>query len=374
MKVASLDIAFFGSSLVSAYWNGAAAYYRGLLRALAERGHRITFYEPDAFRRQAHRDIADPAWAKVAVYPSDRDEDAWRVLEQARDADLLVKASGVGVFDALLEAGVLEVRRPGSQVAYWDVDAHATLDRLRLNPHDPLASLIPQYDFVFTYGGGDPVVAAYAALGARCCVPIYNALDPQTHLQVPPVPRFRSDLTFVGKRRPDREARVTEFFLRAARLLPSGRLLLVGNGWDTKPMPLNVTQLGHVFAHEQNALYCSATAVLNVTRETVARYGFSPPRRIFEAAGAAACLISDAWPGIETFLEPGREVLVARDGAEVAAHVLSLTPARARQLGRAARARVLSEHTYDHRAAQLERVLGVRRPVELAQWPGKVSA
>ena len=370
---AGLDIAFFGSSLVSAYWNGAATYYRGLLRALAERGHHITFYEPDAYGRQAHRDIENPLWASVVVYRAERDEDAWRVLEQARGADLLVKASGVGVFDALLETGVLEVRRPGGMVAFWDVDAPATLDRLRRNPLDPFIALVPGYDFVFTYGGGDTVVSAYAALGARRCIPIYNALDPLTHHQVHPVPRFRADLTFVGNRLPDREARVSEFFFRAARLLPSSRLLLGGNGWETKPMPANVTHLGHVFTREHNGLNCSATAVLNVNRDCMAAYGFSPPTRVFEAAGAAACLITDTWPGVDRFLEPGREVLVARDGAEVAAHVLSLTPARARQIGRAARARVLAEHTYGHRAAQLEDVLGIRGEAPRA-WPREASA
>jgi spore maturation protein CgeB len=187
------------------------------------------------------------------------------------------------------------------------------------------------------------------------------------------VPRFRADLTFVGNRLADREARVAEFFFRAARLLPSSRVLLGGNGWDTKPMPANVTRLGHVFTHEHNAINCSATAVLNVNRECMAAYGFSPPTRIFEAAGSGACLVSDAWPGIDRFLEPGREVLVARDGAEVAAHVLGLTPARARQIGRAARARVLAEHTYDHRAAQLEEVLGVRGAAPRA-WPREASA
>src|SRR5205085_11003353 len=106
-RAMSRDIAFFGSSLVSAYWNGAATYYRGVLQALAANGHRITFYEPDAFDRQAHRDIADPHWARVVVYPAAADETGVeRALDEARSADLIVKASGVGVFDTLLEARV----------------------------------------------------------------------------------------------------------------------------------------------------------------------------------------------------------------------------------------------------------------------------
>src|SRR5881394_2858186 len=131
----SLDIAFFGSSLVSAYWNGAATYYRGVLQALAANGHRITFYEPDAFERQRHRDIADPDWARVVVYPA-TEYGVEQALEAARGADLLVKASGVGVFDVLLEARIPALKRAGAMTAFWDVDAPATLDRLAGDPED----------------------------------------------------------------------------------------------------------------------------------------------------------------------------------------------------------------------------------------------
>src|ERR671933_639773 len=168
-----MNIAFFASSLVSAYWNGAATYYRGIVRALHERGHRITFYEPDAYGRQQHRDIPDPPWAKVVVYPGEGDENALRMVEHARDADLVVKASGVGVFDALLETAVLDLKRPGTLVAFWDVDAPATLDRMRAHASDPFRSCVPRYDLILTYGGGAPVVRGYEQFGASTCVPIY---------------------------------------------------------------------------------------------------------------------------------------------------------------------------------------------------------
>ncbi|ACB74427.1 CgeB family protein [Opitutus terrae] len=353
-----LNIAFFGSSLVSAFWNGAATYYRGIIRALADRGHRVTFYEPDAYERQQHRDIADPDWARVVVYRGDSHVAALHALEQARDADLIVKASGVGVFDELLEAAVLELKTAHNLVAFWDVDAPATLDRVTINLHDAFRPLIRRYDLILTYGGGDPVVTAYEALGARLCVPIYNALDPHTHFPVPPDPRFTSDLAFLGNRLPDREARVEEFFLRAAELLPERRFLLGGSGWPDRPLPANVTYAGHVYTADHNAFNVTPTAVLNINRASMARYGFSPPTRVFEAAGAGACLITDAWTGLELFLEPGREVLVANDGSEVAEHVRTLDRARAEHIGAAARQRVLAEHTYAHRVAQLESVLG----------------
>ena len=357
-----LDIAFFGSSLVSAYWNGAATYYRGIIRALARHGHRVTFYEPDVYDRQRHRDIPDPEWARVVVYdgPDKGEGGVWRALEQARGADMLVKTSGVGAFDELLEAAVLEVKSAHTVAVFWDVDAPATLDRVHADAGDPFLGCIPRYDMILTYGGGDPVVRAYTELGAKLCVPIYNALDPETHHPAPPDPRFAADLGLLANRLPDRERRVEEFFLRAADLLPGKKFLLGGNGWGDKPRPANVNYVGHVYTRDHNAFNCTARAVLNVNRASMARYGFSPPTRVFEAAGAGACLITDEWEGVEVFLEPGREVLVAPDGAAVAEHVRALTEERARALGAAAYRRVLGEHTYTHRAAQLEEILGVK--------------
>ncbi|MGZ5159068.1 MAG: CgeB family protein [Burkholderiales bacterium] len=361
-----LNIAFFGSSLVSAYWNGAATYYRGIVRALHARGHHVTFYEPDAYGRQQHRDIDDPEWATVVVYPGEGDHNALRMVECARNADLVVKASGVGVFDELLESAVLDLQRRGTLVAFWDVDAPATLDRMRERPCDPFRSCVPRYDLILTYGGGDPVVRAYREFGAATCVPIYNALDPATHHAVPSDRRFEADLSFLGNRLPDREARVDEFFLKAAELLPQRRFLLGGSGWHDKNLPTSVQYVGHVYTADHNAFNCTPLAVLNVSRESMARYGYSPATRVFEAAGAAACLISDAWEGIELFLEPQSEVLVADNGDDVAEHVARLDAACARRMGQAAYARVLAEHTYAHRAAQLEALLEGRRAQNLS--------
>ncbi len=355
-----IRIAFFGSSLVSAYWNGAATYYRGIIRALHDRGHQTTFYEPDAYERQAHRDIDDPPYARVVVYAGEGEDGVRAALADARASRpyLVVKASGVGVFDELLEAAVLEMQSPETRVAFWDVDAPATLARVHDNPNDPFRALVPRYDLVLTYGGGAPVVDAYAALGARLCVPIYNALDPETHHPAPPDNRFKADLGFLGNRLPDREARVDEFFLRAAALLPDRTFLFGGSGWEDKAVSPNVRYLGHVYTRDHNAFNASPLAVLNISRDSMAQTGFSPATRVFEAAGAGACLITDYWEGIGEFFEPDREILVARSGAEVAAHVDALTPDRARSIGDAALRRVLADHTYARRAVQLEAVLG----------------
>jgi spore maturation protein CgeB len=359
---ASLNIAFFGSSLVSAYWNGAATYYRGICRALHERGHHVTFYESDAYQRQEHRDIPDPPYAKVVVYSAQTTDAVYRCLDAAHDADLIIKASGNGVFDALLEAAVLELRTPRNLVAFWDVDAPATLDRLANDPLDPFAALISHYDAIFTYGGGEPVSNAYEKLGARVCVPIYNAHDPTVHHPAARDGRFAADVAFLGNRLPDREARVEEFFLRPAAMLRGKRFIIGGSGWGDKAMPRNVRDVGHVYTADHNAFNCTPRAVLNINRTSMARYGFSPATRIFEAAGAGACMITDAFEGVETFFEPGREILVARDGAEVAYFVRRLTERRARAIGAAARRRALAQHTYAQRVGLLEETLAGLAP------------
>ena len=351
-----MRIAWFGSSLVSSYWNGAATYYRGIVRALDQLGHEVTFFEPDAFERQEHRDMDDPSWARVVVYSPEE----WRqALEAARGADVVVKASGVGVCDAELEAGVLDLEVPTT--VFWDVDAPATLARLDAVDEDPFRLLVPRYDLVLTYGGGDPVVERYRAFGARDCVPVYNALDPETHHPAAPDERFRCDLAFLGNRLPDREARVDEFFLRSATLAPDRSFLLGGSGWDDKRLPPSVRLIGHVGTSDHNALNSTPLAVLNVTRQDMADNGWSPPTRVFEAAGAGACLITDAWRGIEEFLHPDEEVLVAENAEDVARLLQDLSPERARQIGARARARVLRDHTYAQRARQVEKALTAAR-------------
>jgi spore maturation protein CgeB len=182
-----MKIAFYGSSLVSSYWNGAATYYRGILRDLASRGYDITFYEPDAFDRQQHRDIDPPPYARSVVYPAT--EAAMRgVLAEAAGADIVVKANGVGVFDAELLDGIVAHAAPHALKIFWDVDAAATLDEMRADPGHPVLRALPDLDMVLTYGGGAPVIDAYEGFGATTCVPIYNALDPTTHFPVAPDP------------------------------------------------------------------------------------------------------------------------------------------------------------------------------------------
>lgn len=352
-----MRLTFFGSSLVSSYWNGAATYYRGLLRALHDLGHDITFCEPDAYGRQQNRDLAqDPDYARVVVYRSEAERDA--LLDRAfTESDWVVKCSGVGVWDRELEEGV--ARRGGgtTQTAFLDVDAPATLSRIAADPADPFRDLIPLFDQVLTYGGGPPVVKEYTGWGARACTPVYNGLDPDEHRPLERSAPPEVDLLFMGNRLPDREQRVEEFFLRAAALCPEARFALGGEGWGDKPMPTNVRYLGHIPTGRHNEINASARLVLNIHRESMARNGWSPATRMFEAAGAAACQVTDTFLGLDEFFTPGQEILVAEGAEDVARYVREITDDEARRIGEAARQRALSSHTYHQRAELLDSIL-----------------
>lgn len=345
----------FGSSITSAYWNGAATYYRGIYKYLHRLGHEITFAEPDAYGRQQNRDPENYDYVRSIVYASPNELRS--LLRQCREADLVIKHSGIGVDDELLEKAVLDCKSVNTQIAFWDVDSPATLARISSHPADRFGKLIPEYDFIFTYGGGEPVVRHYKGLGARNCYPIYNALDPDSHYPVAADPMLQCDLAFMGNRLPDRERRVEHFFLNAARLAPEFSFILGGEGWEGKSIPNNVRWVGHVATSNHNRMNCSARTVLNLNRDSMASVGFSPPTRIFEAAGAGACLITDDWKGIETFFQPEREILITKSAMQLVNLLRTIDPRQASQVGRAMRERALAEHTYAQRARQVNEIL-----------------
>lgn len=349
-----MKIFAFGASILTSYWNGAATYYRGLYKYLARRGHRITFASPDAFGRQQHHDEGDFSYVNAVVYRPTIDIDA--MLELAAEDEVIIKHSGIGVDDDLLEHRLLELQ-PRSVVVFWDVDAPATLSRIQADRHDSFHTAIPGYDAILTYGGGPKARQGYLEAGARAYYSIYNGLDPETHHPVQPDPSLACDVAFLGNRLPDREARVEELFLRAAELAPDKKFLLGGEGWGNKPMPSNVRWIGHVSTADHNRLNCSAGMVMNINRALMADFGFSPPTRVFEVSGAGICMLCDDWPGIEDCFEVGKEILVIRSAEDVVNAIQRYDKAARQQIGNAFRARGLREHTYEQRAVQTENAL-----------------
>ncbi len=346
-----MKIFAFGSSIVSSYWNGAATYYRGCYKYLARLGHEVTFAEPDAYGRQQHRDTDDFSYVESIVYQPESGIDA--MLARAAGADVIVKHSGIGVDDEMLERRILELQED-SAITFWDVDAPATLERMHTNVKDSFRVSMPCYDAVLSYGGGPWCREQYLAFGARAYSSIYNGLDPETHYPVAPDPALACDVAFLGNRLPDREARVDELFLDAAELAPASRFLLGGEGWSDKALPPNVRYIGHVPTAEHNRVNCSAGMVMNINRASMAQSGFSPPTRVFEVAGAGTCLLCDNWPGIDDCFEPGTEILVIKNAEDVVDALSANDDAARRRIGDAFHRRGLRDHTYAQRAVEAE--------------------
>lgn len=347
-----MKIFAFGSSILSSYWNGAATYYRGCYKYLARLGYDITFAEPDAYGRQQHRDSGDFSYVTSLVYRPTVDLD--RLLQLAATADIVIKHSGIGCDDSELERRIPTECSARAMTFLWDVDAPATLQRMQADEDHPLRHTTRRFDAILTYGGGPRAREGFLAFGARAYYSMYNGLDPETHFPVPPVPELACDVAFLGNRLPDREARVEELFLRAAALAPGQRFLLGGEGWHNKPLPPNVRYIGHVPTADHNRVNCSAGMVLNINRASMADFGFSPPTRVFEVAGAGTCLLCDHWPGISDCFEPGKEILVVRTAEDVARALNEHNASARRRLGHNLRQRALRDHTYAFRASQAD--------------------
>ena len=301
-----MRIAFYGSSLLSAYWNGAATYYRGLLsRARRARPRRHLLRARRLRPAEQHRDIDPPDWARVVVWPA-TEAAARAVAAEAAEADVVVKASGVGVFDdLLLDGDRWPPPAPRRSASSGTSTPRRRSPRSRGDPGHPLRRALPALDLVLTYGGGPPVVDAYARLGAALRADLQRPRPRRPTTRSPPDPAFAADLAFLANRLPDREARVERLLpRRPPRACPSGASCSAATAGTTSRCSANVRRLGHVGTGQHNAFNCLAAAPCSTSPATAwPTIGFSPATRVFEAAGAGACLITDAWEGIELFLD-----------------------------------------------------------------------
>ena len=332
-----MKIAFYGSSLLSSYWNGAATYYRGLLKALSALGYEITFYEPDILDRRRHRDMEPPDWCEVVVYQA-TDAGLRAAIAQAAHAEVVVTASGVGFADIACRVrpwqwrGKMRYASGGMSMHRRRLPKSVMMHRIRCAPS------FPELDLVLTYGGGDPVIAAYRALGAADCVPIYNALDPATHHPVAADQRYRCrsgvpGQPAAGPRSARRGVPAATGGTSAVAAFPAGRRRLARPS-IARPMSSDRPRRHRGAQRLQcHALVRSSTSAAPAWLQQA----FPPPTRLFEVAGAGACLITDAWDGIELFLTPDSEVLVAAMAGDVVEIMQALTQSkRQRLVGRGA--------------------------------------
>jgi spore maturation protein CgeB len=321
------------------------------LRALAERGWSITFFERDVEWYRSNRDLPSPEFCDLRLYEDwpAACADASEAVDQADD--VLV---GSLVHDAAAITDWLVTRdRP---LFFYDIDTPITLDQLKRTRQTDYvrADQIPLFETYFSFAGGPALQELETVWGARHAEALYCGVDSRVYRPVQPDPRFTCLLSYLGTYAADRQPAVENMLFAPARARPNERFFLAGAQYPPVDLPPNVVHEIHVYPRDHAALYCSSTATLNLTRQSMRQYGWAPSTRLFEAAACGACIISDTWPGLDALFAPDREVLLADTCADVLHHLDGLSDERRNAIGLAARERVLREHTYEQRALQVE--------------------
>lgn len=365
MSQPSFKYVFLGLSITSSWGNGHATTYRALLRQLAERGHEVIFLERELPFYAANRDLPSPSYARTFLYRS-FDELVERHRNVVREADLVVVGSYVPE-GSRVGAWVQETA-PG-RAAFYDIDTPITLAKLAAGEHDYLApALVARYALYLSFTGGPTLETIRERYGAPLVRPLYCSAD--VDLYHPDTSEPYADLGYLGTYSLDRQPAVEEMLFVPARRWPAGRFLVAGAQYpESTGWPANVEHTPHIEPSAHRNFYGSQRYTLNVTRPAMAKAGWSPSVRLFEAAACGMAIITDAWRGLDEILEPGVEVLVAHSGADVLRYLRETSERDRRAIGRAARRRFLAEHTAMHRAETLERYTR-----ELAEQPRRSRA
>lgn len=346
-----MKLVIFGLTLSSSWGNGHATLWRGLCRALHRMGHRIVFFERDVPYYAAQRDLYELEGTDLVLYPS-WEEAVPRARREVAEADAAMVTSycpdGIAATDLVLDAeGPLRV--------FYDLDTPVTLARLEAGQQ--LSYIGPRglagFDRVLSYTGGSALAALRERLGAHHAAPLYGSVDPEVHRPADPVPRYQGDLSYLGTYAADRQDALDRLFLEPARRLSDRRFVLAGAQYpEDFPWSPNVWFVRHLPPPDHPAFFASSPLTLNVTRADMARMGYCPSGRLFEAAACGTAVLSDSWEGLDEFFAPGREILLAGTTEEAIA-ALTLPWEEIRRIGRAARERTLAEHTADRRARQM---------------------
>lgn len=349
-----VKLVVFGLTISSSWGNGHATLWRGLCRALADRGCQVVFFERDVPYYASNRDYREIPGGELVLY-----DDWGAVLSRARDETRTADASMVTSYcpDGLRATDLILERSPGLRV-FYDLDTPVTLDRLRR--FEPLTYIgergLRDFDLVLSYTGGPALQELRDRLGARKAAPLFGHVDPGVHRRVGSSPRFAADLSYLGTYAAERQALLVDLFVEPARHMPELRFLIGGAQYPQNfPWTDNIFFVRHLPPGDHPAFYSSSRLTLNITRPAMADMGWCPSGRLFEAAACGAPVITDQWPGLTEFFEPGREILVAKEPQDVL-HALQLSPRDLALVSEAARERVLCEHTSAHRAAEMLRL------------------
>lgn len=346
----ALDIVVFGLSITSAWGNGHATTYRALLRALAERGHTVRFFERDMPWYAKHRDLPEPPYARTVLYSSL--EELRALIGDEIRADLVMIGSYVPEAVSLAKWAL---PRATGLTAFYDIDTPVTVGHLERGDCEYLTpDLVPRFDLYLSFAGGPILERLRTHFGARRPRPLYCSVDPREYFPVRAAKRFL--LGYLGTYSPDRQPALERLLLEPARRLPRARFCVAGAQYPHDlDWPDNVLRVEHLPPAAHRDFYNSQRFTLNVTRARMVANGHAPSVRLFEAAACEVPIVTDEWPGLEELFIPGREVLVARTTADALRFLDELDAEEAGRIARRARERVLRAHSATVRAMELER-------------------
>ncbi len=349
-----MKIVIFGLSITSSWGNGHATTFRALARALHDRGHRIVFYEHDVEWYASNRDMPDPPFCQVKLYEN------WKDVRQSAMAE--VDGADVVMVGSYFPDGLAAIEEiADSRVpvkTFYDIDTPITISQLRESGRTDFvrAEQLPVFDLYFSFTGGPMLREIEQRFGAQRAVPLYCSFDPDEYRKFGVNKRFACDLSYMGTYAPDRQPKIEEMLCSPARQLPERSFLVAGPQYPKAlKWPKNVRRITHLNPRWHARFYSSSQLTLNVTRRDMVRAGYSPSVRLFEAAACAATIVSDNWPGLETFFVPGKEILLPSSGEDVVRILQDADPLELKQIGERAQARVLIEHTSAKRAEEFER-------------------
>jgi spore maturation protein CgeB len=346
-----MKLVIFGLTISSSWGNGHATLWRGLCRALARAGHRVTFFERDVPYYAGNRDLHELPGGNLILY------DQWQdVISRARQELVGADVGMVTSYcpDGLAATALLLDGACGLRV-FYDLDTPVTLSRLSRGES---VSYIGErgfvdFDLVLSFTGGRALEVLRERLGARLVAPLYGHVDPQVHRPVGALARYCCALSYLGTYAAERQAGLNALFVEPARRRAKQRFLIGGAQYPHDfPWSENIYFVRHLPPSEHPAFFSSSRLTLNVTRPDMAGMGFCPSGRLFEATAAGAAVITDDWEGLEAFFTPGREMLVAHSGSDVV-DSLDLADSDISRVAAAGRERTLAEHTSDRRAAEL---------------------
>jgi spore maturation protein CgeB len=365
-----MKLTIFGLSITSSWGNGHATTFRALCQALQRRGHRIVFFEHNVEWYQNNRDLPHPTCCDVRLF------EKWnQILPEVRselgDSDVAIVGSyfpdGIAAIEEVLSSNV-------PVKTFYDIDTPITFRALKEHGRAEyvLRQHLAELDIYFSFTGGPMLQRLRDELGVRLAVPLYCAVDPEKHRELPPNPRFACDLSYMGTYAPDRQPKIEELLCVPARQLPEKSFIVAGPQYPAQlNWPANVERIMHLDPCYHAGLYSSSRITLNVTRREMVLAGYSPSVRLFEAAACGAAIASDNWPGLETFLSPGREILLSNGSDDIVRYLREYDAAELRRIGHAARDRVLACHTSDVRAREFEQA--VELVTSSARQPGALT-